>query len=127
MKNEELLKLAEIWLADIEQNEIPRVSAANPHQLMRALDVFDILTCAQMIVQASKARKATCHELSFNRLDYPSADPLEWRKYIVVSRDPGGETRVTDRPLGFWGDLESNYRPRHDENMAAMQAAAAAT
>jgi len=127
LKNDELLNLAEMWLADIEQNEVPRVSAANPHQLMRALEVLDILTCAQMIVQASKARRATSHALSFSRLDYPAVDPPEWRKYIVISRDPSGQTRVTDRPLGFWGDLESNYRPRHTENMAAMQTPAAAT
>ena len=123
LKNDELLKIAEIWLADIEQNEVRRASAKNPHQLMRTIDVIDILTCAQMIVQASKARKATSHALSFNRIDYPAVDPPEWRKYLVIRREAGGETRVTDRPLGFWGDLQSNYGPRHAENIAAMQAA----
>lgn len=122
LKNEELLKIAENWLEDIEQNEVRRVSAKNPHQLMRTLDVIDILTCAQMIVQASQARKASSRALSFNRIDYPESDPPEWNKYIVISRDAGGQTRVTDRPLGFWGDLQSNYGPRHAENIAAMQA-----
>jgi succinate dehydrogenase/fumarate reductase flavoprotein subunit len=122
LKNDELLKIAEIWLADIEQNEVRRASAKNPHQLMRTLDVIDILTCAQMIVQASQARKASSKVLSFNRVDYPESDPPEWNKYIVISRDPNGQTRVTDRPLGFWGDLQSNYGPRHAENIAAMQA-----
>ncbi|MGA3295515.1 MAG: FAD-binding protein, partial [Candidatus Acidiferrales bacterium] len=125
LKNEELLKLAEIWLADIEQNEISRVSAGNPHQLMRTLDVIDILTCAQMIVHASKARKASSEVLSFNRVDYPENDPPEWHKYIVIGQDKNNQVRVTDRPLGFWGDFESNYRPRHAENMAAMQGAPA--
>lgn len=121
LKNEELLKLAEIWLADIEQNEISRVSAGNPHQLMRTLDVIDILTCAQMIVHASRARKATSEVLSFNRVDYPENDPPEWHKYVVIGQEKNNQVRVTDRPLGFWGDFESNYRPRHTENMAAMQ------
>jgi succinate dehydrogenase/fumarate reductase flavoprotein subunit len=127
LKNDELLKIAEIWLADIEQNEVRRASAKNPHQLMRTLDVIDILTCAQMIVQASQARKASSHALSFNRIDYPAVDPPEWRKYLVIGRDAGGQTRVTDRPLGFWGDLQSNYGPRHAENIAAMQAAQTTT
>ena len=89
---------------------------------MRTLDVIDILTCAQMIVHASKARKASSKVLTFNRVDYPENDPPEWQKYIVISQDQNYEVRVTDRPLGFWGDYESNYRPRHAENIAAMQA-----
>jgi hypothetical protein len=50
-------------------------------------------------------------------------DPPEWHKYIVISRDQNDQVRVGDRPLGFWGDYESNYRPRHAENIAAMQGA----
>jgi succinate dehydrogenase/fumarate reductase flavoprotein subunit len=125
LKNEELLHLAETWLADIEQNEVRRASASNPHQLMRTLDVSDILTCAQMIVHASQARKASSEILSFRRLDYPANDPPEWHKYVVISREQGGQVRAGDRPLGFWGDYESNYGPRHAENVAAMQGARA--
>jgi succinate dehydrogenase/fumarate reductase flavoprotein subunit len=127
LKNEELLNIAETWLADIEQNEVRRASAGNPHQLMRTLDVIDILTCAQMIVHASKARKASSEVLSFNRIDYPANDPPEWHKYIVIRQDQNDGVRVTDRPLGFWGDYESNYRPRHAENIAAMQGARVTT
>jgi succinate dehydrogenase/fumarate reductase flavoprotein subunit len=124
LKNEELLHLAETWLADIEQNEVRRASAANPHQLMRTLDVTDILTCAQMIVHASQARKASSDVLSFCRIDYPANDPPEWHKYIAISQDRNQHVRVSDRPLGFWGDYESNYRPRHAENIEAMHGVA---
>jgi hypothetical protein len=51
----------------------------------------------------------------------------EWHKYIVIGQDKSNQVRVTDRPLGFWGDFESNYRPRHAENMAAMRGAPAST
>jgi succinate dehydrogenase/fumarate reductase flavoprotein subunit len=94
---------------------------------MRTLDVMDILTCAQMIVQASKARKASSDALTFRRLDYPETDPPEWRKYIVIKREENGGVRVTDRPPGFWGDLASNYHPRHAENVSAMQRAQVST
>ena len=127
LKNDELLKLAEIWLADIERNEVRKLAAENPHQLMRTLDVIDILTCSQMIVEASKARKATSQLLSFNRLDYPQVDPPEWHKYIVIRQDANNQVQASERPLNFWGDFESNYRPRHAENMAAMQAALASS
>lgn len=125
LKNEELLSLAETWLADLERNEIHKVFAGNPHQLMRALDVMDILTCAQMIVHASKARRASSEVLSFSRLDFPENDPPEWHKYIVLRRDQAGRVQTSARPLGFWGEYASNYGPRHAENLAAMQDARA--
>ncbi len=119
LKNAELLSLGETWLADIETNEVPRVSADNPHKLMRTLDVIDILTCAQMIVKASQARKASSSTLHFNRLDFPEMDPPEWQKFVVVRQ---GEMDVerSYRSHGFWGDLEANYLPRHAANCAGL-------
>jgi succinate dehydrogenase/fumarate reductase flavoprotein subunit len=121
-KNAQLLGLARTWLQDLEANEAPRVGAGNPHQLMRVLEVHDILTCARMIVAACEARKASSAYLHFNRLDYPALDPAEWRKWIVIARGAGDDVTVSDRPIDFWGDFESNYGPRHAENLEAMQA-----
>ena len=118
-KNAELLLLARTWLEDLEANEVPRVGAGNPHQLMRVLEVQDILTCARMIVAACEARKASSVHLHFKRLDYPEMDPAAWHKWLVI-RKVGGEVAVSDRPIAFWGDFESGYRPRHAENAAAM-------
>jgi len=39
----------------------------------------------------------------------------------VIRHDGTGRVQVTSRPLGFWGDYETNYSPRHAENIAAMQ------
>jgi len=127
LKNAELLSLAENWLSDIEVNEVPHVSADNPHKLMRTLDVIDILTCAQMIVKASQAREASSSTLHFSRLDYPEMDPPDWQKFLVIRRgERGVETEF--KPHGFWGDLAANYRPRHAANCAGrapIRAAAA--
>jgi succinate dehydrogenase/fumarate reductase flavoprotein subunit len=120
-KNAELLALARTWLEDLEANEAPLVGAGDPHQLMRVLEVHDILTCARMIVTACEARKASSTHLHFNRLDHPQVDPAEWHKWLVISRR-GDESTVSDRPIAFWGDFESNYGPRHAENLDAMQA-----
>lgn len=121
-KNAELLTLARTWLEDLEANEAPRVGAGNPHQLMRVLEVQDIVTCARMIVAACEARKASSETLHFKRLDYPEMDPAEWHKWLVIRKN-GEEVAVSDRPIAFWGDFEPNYRPRHDENIAAMESA----
>lgn len=118
-KNDELLRLAQDWLADIEENEAPLAVADNPHKLMRTLDVLDILTCARIIVDACRARRASSEYLHFNRIDYPSMDPSEWHKWITV-REGGAGTEIDDMPIAFWGELERNYRPRHSENLAAM-------
>lgn len=120
-KNAELLGLAERWLADLQDTEAPRTAAANPHQLMRVLEVDDILCCARMIVAACQARKASSAVLHFERLDYPQMDPPEWHKWLVIRRR-GDEVQVSDRPIAFWGDFESHYRPRHASNLAAFAA-----
>lgn len=124
-KNAELLRLAGIWLDDLELNEAGKVYADNPHQLMRALDVIDILTCARMIVHACEARKASSTFLHFKRLDYPTMDPPEWHKWITVrcadsSRSGASAAVIGEMPIAFWGDLEQGYRPRYQQNMAAM-------
>jgi succinate dehydrogenase/fumarate reductase flavoprotein subunit len=75
-----------------------------------------------MIVAACEARKASSAYLHFKRLDYPEMDPAEWHKWLVI-RKTGEEVAVSDRPIAFWGDFERNYRPRHDENIAAMESA----
>ncbi len=118
-KNAELLGLAERWLVDLQQTEAPRTAAANPHQLMRVLEVDDILCCARMIVAACQARRASSAVLHFERLDYPQMDPPEWHKWLVIRRQ-GDEVQVSDRPIAFWGDFESHYRPRHASNLAAF-------
>lgn len=83
-KNEELLKLGLVWLDDLKRNEAPRVCVDTPHQLMRTLEVLNILTCDEMIVHASMARKASSPYLGFFRLDYPESDPSEWHKWITL-------------------------------------------
>lgn len=120
-KNAELLGLADRWLLDLQQTEAPRTAAANPHQLMRVLEVDDILCCARMIVAACQARKASSAVLHFERLDFPQMDPPEWHKWLVIRRR-GDEVQLSDRPIDFWGDFDSHYRPRNASNLAAFSA-----
>lgn len=119
-KNAELLTLAETWLHDLEANDAQRVGASDPHQLMRVLEVQDILTCARMIVAACQARRASSAWLHFERLDHPQMDPPEWHKWLVLRRRGTDAVETSDRPIAFWGDFESSYRPRHAVNLAAM-------
>ena len=110
-KNKELLEIGLIWLEDLERNETSRVYADNPHKLMRTLEVFNILTCSQMIIHASMARKASSRSLDFFRLDNPEIDPPEWHKWVTIKLEDGN-VRTGELPIDFWGSLEENYE-RH--------------
>ena len=62
-KRDELLLSGVDLLSRYEKEIVPRTYAANPHELMRLLEVFDILTVAQIILQACLARHQTCPKL----------------------------------------------------------------
>ncbi len=109
VKNEELLKLGLKWLDEIERGEATTAFARNPHELVRVLEVFNILTNGQMIMEASRARKASNSSLGFMRSDYPEIDPPEWRKWITIKQDQG-TIKTGELPLDFHGDLEKNYQ-----------------
>lgn len=114
LKNEELLNLGLYWLEDVKHNEFARVGAENPHKLVRTLEVFNIMTCNEMIIHASLARKAGCRSLNFFRLDYPQVDPPEWNKWVTIRFD-NGKVIPGERSLDFWKPLAENYE-RHNGN-----------
>jgi succinate dehydrogenase/fumarate reductase flavoprotein subunit len=111
-KNEELLNLGLTWLRDLAENEVPRLFASDPHKLMRTLEVIDILTCSEMILHASLARKASSKFLGFNRYDYPEVDPPEWRKFITIKQE-GGKVEIGERPIDFYGSLTDHYEMKN--------------
>ena len=110
-KNEELLKIGLLWIEDLAMNEGSRVCVDTPHKLMRTLEVFNILTCDQMILHASLARRASSQHLGFFRLDYPDVDPPGWHHWVTVRLEEGG-VRAGEFPIDFWKPLAENYE-RH--------------
>ena len=113
-KTGEALKIGLLWLKDIEENEVPRLYARDPHKLGRTLDVLDILTSSQIIIHACLARKASSQFLNFNRLDYPDMDPPEWRKWLTVKLG-SGDVKIGELPIDFWGPLAKNYEAHNKD------------
>ena len=107
-KDEQLLKIGLIWMRDLIENEVPRLSAPDPHKLMRTLEVIDILTCSEMVIHACLARKASSKFLSFNRYDYPEMDPPAWHKFITIRQKEGG-IEIGELPINFYGSLREDY------------------
>lgn len=108
LKSEELMKIGLIALDEIKNGEMKTVYARNPHELMRAIEAESIMTCAEMVIHASMARKASSDTLSFERLDYPEIDPPEWNKWVITRMTDKG-VEVSDLPLDYHGDLKENY------------------
>jgi succinate dehydrogenase/fumarate reductase flavoprotein subunit len=107
-KNEELLKIGLNWFKDLVENEVPKLSASDPHKLMRTLEVIDIVTCSEMILHACLARKASSKFLGFTRYDYPEMDPPAWRKFITIKQE-AGRVKIGELPIDFSGPLEKSY------------------
>ena len=107
-KNEELLKLGLMWLEDLREKEVPKIRVDTPHKLVRTLEVRNILTCDEMILHASLARRASTPYLGFFRQDYPEIDPADWKKWITLRLDKGA-VATGEMALDFWKPLAENY------------------
>ena len=114
-------------LESFERDYVPKLTASNPHDLMRIHEVLDILTVAQLVLHASLARKSSSEPLFFRRSDYPEMDPVQDRKHIVI-RMENGKPVTRDVPLDFFGKLQNEYEKRNQdyiEELAAKRACAA--
>lgn len=108
IKREELLRTGLEVLKDMEVNVIKDTYARNPHELVRTLEVFDIITVAQLIIYSCLSRKASSKPLSFIRADYPEVDPPSHNKFITV-RQFDGHVLKGEYPLDYYGSLKDNY------------------
>ena len=107
-KTEELMNIGLKSLGEIKEAEASTLCTRNPHELMRTLEVLDILTCCEIITHACLARKASNRWLSFERLDYPEDDPPQWRKWVTLKLEDN-EVKVGELSLDYYGSLKENY------------------
>ncbi len=114
IKSEELLKIGLKLLKQMEQNEAPMLHARNPHELLRTLEVLNILTNAKLIIYSCLARMASCKQLHFKRSDFPEMDPPEWHKFITV-RLENNQVEVGEKPIDYYGSLRQNYEAYNDD------------
>lgn len=114
VKCEELLKEGLNLLESFEKEIVPKLYAANPHELMRTHEVLDILTVAQMVLHACMLRKSSSDPLFFKRSDYPEMDPEQDRTHITIRLE---EEKVVSRrvPLDFFGNLKEEYEKRNED------------
>ena len=112
-KNEETLNLGLRLLKDLRETETSTAYAATPHELGRLLECFSIMTCGEMVMNASLERKASSALLGFHRLDYPEVDPPGWHKLLLI-RLENNKVNVRDLPLDYY--LKPPYASTYEEN-----------
>jgi hypothetical protein len=111
-KSGELLRTGLKMVEDLRDREAQRLSARNPHELVRTLEVLNIMTNAELVMEACRVRKASSRDLEFTRLDYPDVDPPSWRRFVTIRQgDQAVETGSLD--LDYYGSLAENYQ-RHN-------------
>ncbi|MDQ8024109.1 MAG: fumarate reductase/succinate dehydrogenase flavoprotein subunit, partial [Moraxellaceae bacterium] len=80
---------------DEVREDIETMRAANPHELMRAMEAYSILDCAEMAARASLFRTESRWGLYHLNVDHPQRDDANWFCHSLLSRDAQG--RMTMR------------------------------
>lgn len=113
VKYQELLKVGLARLKEYEENVVPQTFAYNPHELVRLLEVFDILTVAQMIMEASLIRRTSSKPLCFDRGD--SIEDEGMSKKLIIIKQLDGKTEKREVPVDYFGDVKENYE-KHNQD-----------
>lgn len=72
------------------RNDLELMSAADPHELMRANEVSFILDCAEMAAAASLYRTESRWGLYHYRVDHPDSDNENWFVHVQTRKGPDG-------------------------------------
>jgi hypothetical protein len=116
IKHDELLKTGLWQLKGYEENIVPHTFAYNPHELVRLLEVFDILTVSQIIINACLARKSSSKPLCF--IKYRSGKPTGGEdKKLITLKNIDGQIIINSIPSDFFGDLAENYERYNKDYM----------
>jgi len=79
----------------IREKFAPSLGASNPHELMRALEVQEVLDVAELHAQAALKRTESRMVPYHFRVDYPERDDEHWWRKVVVQQKVAGEMKCT--------------------------------
>lgn len=114
VKNDMLLEQGLQLMEYYERECVPMLSCRNPHELMRAHEVMDILEVCKLILNACLLRKSSSAPLCFERSDYPQMDPEEDQCFINIWQE-NGEIKSRRVPKDYYGDVKLEYEKHNAE------------
>ncbi|MBO9535245.1 fumarate reductase/succinate dehydrogenase flavoprotein subunit [Herbaspirillum sp.] len=94
--------------------DLERLQARNPHELMRAMEVHAIRDCAEMAARASLYRTESRWGLYHNRVDYPQRNDAEWMVHAQLQKQDG-------RMVSFKRAVDPYIVPLDDREKSAYQ------
>ncbi len=100
------------------RDDLAQLRAANPHELMRAMEVHAIRDCAEIAARASLYRTESRWGLYHARVDHPERDDVNWFVHAQLARDahdPDAPIRHFKRPV------EPYLVPMDDPQLRAYQ------
>jgi succinate dehydrogenase/fumarate reductase flavoprotein subunit len=98
VRTEKVLKRGIERLNFIRQNAA--FGAANPHELLRCLEVRSIIDNAEMILKSSLERKESRRApFGFIRADFPEQDDENWLAFLAIKRK-GSSVEFSRIPIG---------------------------
>ena len=81
------------------REDLSELSADCPHNLLRALEVFDILDCAEMAATASLYRTESRWGLYHYRVDHPEKNDADWFCHVHLYQNENGEKTCKKLPI----------------------------
>lgn len=108
-------------LESFEKEIVPQISCQNPHELMRAHEVFDILEVSKLIINACLLRESSSKPLCFERSDFPEMDPEEDRHFITI-RQENGKIIKGVVPHDYYGNIKEEYEKRNQDYIKELEA-----
>lgn len=85
IREEGRLKEALSMLEEVREEILPKVKAADPHNLVKFHEAESMTLCTEMIYRASLERTET--RASFIREDYPERDDKNWLKWTIIKKE----------------------------------------
>jgi succinate dehydrogenase/fumarate reductase flavoprotein subunit len=73
------------------REDLDHLSAREPHELMRALEIHAIRDCAEMAARASLFRTESRWGLYHARVDFPHRDDAQWFCHVQLQKNDRGE------------------------------------
>ena len=86
-RSETLLQAGLKYFRDLKEKILNSMTANNAHNLMRCMEVLDLMECGEVVFLTALERKET--RAMHRRTDFPFTNPLLTDKFLTIWRDDG--------------------------------------
>ncbi len=100
IKKASIMNAALAYIEELRDHHMPRLRAADMHELRLAHETANMIVSAEMKLRASIMR--TESRCSHYRLDHPEVDDVNWRAWINIFKDDVGKMRLEKQDFDAW-------------------------